>query len=101
MSQPGNHDVVFYTNPMSRGRMVRWMLEETGCPYRAEILDFAALKNADYLAINPMGKVPAISHAGQVVTESTEERRVGKECVRTCRSRWSPANYKKKKSPQQ
>src|SRR3546814_20411292 len=54
---------------MSRGRMVRWMLEETGCPYRAEILDFAALKNADYLAINPMGKVPAIRHAGQVVTE--------------------------------
>lgn len=69
MSQPGNHDVVFYTNPMSRGRMVRWMLEETGCPYRAEILDFAAMKNANYLAINPMGKVPAIRHAGQVVTE--------------------------------
>src|SRR3546814_1322063 len=38
-NHPGNHDVVFYTNPMSRGRMVRWMLEETGCPYRAEILD--------------------------------------------------------------
>src|SRR3546814_11069021 len=96
MSQPGNHpgnyDVVFYTNPMSRGRMVRWMLEETGCPYRAEILDFAAMKNADYLAINPMGKVPAIRHAGQVVTgcASSEERRVGKGGVSTCRFRGSP-----------
>jgi len=69
MSQPGNHDVIFYTNPMSRGRIIRWMLEETGCPYRAEILDFAAMKNADYLAINPMGKVPAIRHGSQVVTE--------------------------------
>src|SRR3546814_7637756 len=69
MTAPASEDVVFYTNPRSRGRMVRWMLEEAGCPYRAEILDFAALKNADYLAINPMGKVPAIRHAGQVVTE--------------------------------
>jgi len=42
MSQPGNHDVIFYTNPMSRGRIVRWMLEETGCPYRAEILPHGA-----------------------------------------------------------
>jgi glutathione S-transferase len=70
MSQPGNHDVIFYTNPMSRGRIIRWMLEETGCPYRAEILPHgAAMKTPDYLAINPMGKVPAIRHGSQVVTE--------------------------------
>jgi glutathione S-transferase len=63
-------ELVFYTNPMSRGRIVRWMLEETGAPYRTEILDFAStLKAPAYLAINPMGKVPAITHRGQVVTE--------------------------------
>src|SRR5579864_764645 len=34
-------DLVLYTNPMSRGRVVRWMLEETGEPYRVEVLDYA------------------------------------------------------------
>jgi glutathione S-transferase len=63
-------ELVFYTNPMSRGRIVRWMLEEVGQPYRTEILDFAAMKGADYLAVNPMGKVPAIRHGDAVVTEA-------------------------------
>jgi glutathione S-transferase len=63
-------DLVFYTNPMSRGRIVRWMLEEVGAPYETVILDYAStLKGADYLAINPMGKVPAIKHGDTVVTE--------------------------------
>ncbi|HTT85529.1 MAG TPA: glutathione S-transferase family protein [Rhizomicrobium sp.] len=63
-------ELVFYTNPMSRGRMVRWMLEEVGQPYRAEILDYAnTMKSPEYLAINPMGKVPAIRHGDTVVTE--------------------------------
>ncbi|MFI4950330.1 MAG: glutathione S-transferase family protein [Caulobacterales bacterium] len=63
-------DLVFYTNPMSRGRIVRWMLEEVGQPYRTEILDYETrMKGAEYLAINPMGKVPAIVHGGVVVTE--------------------------------
>jgi len=63
-------DLVFYTNPMSRGRLVRWMLEEVGRPYRTEILDYGTtMKGQDYLAINPMGKVPAITHKGRVVTE--------------------------------
>jgi glutathione S-transferase len=63
-------ELVFYTNPMSRGRIVRWMLEEVGAPYRTEILDYASsLKAPAYLAINPMGKVPAIVHKGEVVTE--------------------------------
>lgn len=63
-------DLVFYTNPMSRGRIVRWMLEETGAEYRTEVLDYATtMKGAEYLAINPMGKVPAIRHRGKVVTE--------------------------------
>jgi glutathione S-transferase len=64
-------DLVFYTNPMSRGRIVRWMLEELGRPYRTEILDFGpAMKAPAYLAVNPMGKVPAIRHGSTVVTEA-------------------------------
>ena len=64
-------EIVFYTNPMSRGRIVRWMLEEVGVPYRTEILGYGGtMKAPAYLAINPMGKVPAIVHAGNVVTES-------------------------------
>ena len=63
-------DVVLYTNPMSRGRIARWMLEETGCAYRAEVLPYEQMKSAHYLAINPMGKVPAIVHRGTVVTET-------------------------------
>ena len=64
-------DLVFYTNPMSRGRIARWMLEEVGRPYQTELLEFkASMKAADYLAINPMGKVPAIRHRDVVVTEA-------------------------------
>ena len=64
-------DLVFYTNPMSRGRIARWMLEEVGGPYRTEVLDFGStMKAADYLEINPMGKVPAIRHGSTVVTEA-------------------------------
>lgn len=64
-------DLVFYTNPMSRGRIIRWMLEEVGQPYETRVLQWetGAAKSADYLAINPMGKVPAIVHDGVVVTE--------------------------------
>lgn len=63
-------DLVFYTNPMSRGQIVRWMLEEVGVPYRQVLLDYdTTMKSADYLKINPMGKVPAITHKGHVVTE--------------------------------
>ena len=35
-------EVVFYTNPMSRGRIVRWMLEEIGRSYRTEIIEYGA-----------------------------------------------------------
>lgn len=63
-------ELVFYTNPQSRGRIVRWMLEEVGAPYRTEVLEYGTtMKSADYLAINPMGKVPAITHGDVVVTE--------------------------------
>src|SRR5258708_14486005 len=64
-------ELVFYTNPMSRGRIVRWMLEEIGHPYRSELLDLGTTRKApDYLSINPRGKVPATRHGTTVVTEA-------------------------------
>jgi glutathione S-transferase len=64
-------ELVFYTNPLSRGGIVHWMLEEVGASYRMVTLDYgAAMKSPDYLAINPMGKVPAIRHGETVVTEA-------------------------------
>lgn len=64
-------ELIFYTNPMSRGRMVRWMLEETGQPYRTEILGYAEqMKAPEYCAVNPMAKVPALRHGDTVVTET-------------------------------
>ena len=62
-------DLVFYTNPQSRGRIVRWMLEEVGAPYDTEIVPYDQMKDERYLAVNPMGKVPAIKHGEHVVTE--------------------------------
>ena len=63
-------EVIFYTNPQSRGRIVRWMLEEVAAPYRTEVLEYGgSMKAPAYLKINPMGKVPAIVHRDQVVTE--------------------------------
>ena len=64
--------VTLYTNPMSRGRTVHWLLDELEAPYEIKILDLAKgeQKSPQYLAINPMGKVPAIVHRGVVVTEA-------------------------------
>ena len=65
-----NDEVILYTNPQSRGRIARRMLEEVGAPYRTEVLDYeGSMKAPAYLKINPMGKVPAIVHRGEVVTE--------------------------------
>ncbi len=62
--------LTFYTNPMSRGQIARWALEESGAAYETVVLDYASTMKAEpYLSINPMGKVPAIVHGGQVVTE--------------------------------
>lgn len=63
--------LTLYTNPQSRGRIARWMLEEVGQPYETVVLDYGTtMKAPDYLAINPMGKVPAIRHGDAVVTEA-------------------------------
>ena len=65
-----SNELVFYTHPMSRGRIIRWMLEEVGQPYRTELVAWGANKEPGYLAINPMGKVPALRHGDTVITES-------------------------------
>lgn len=63
-------DLIFYTNPMSRGQIVRWALEEVGVEYRQEIVEYGpTMKSKPYADINPMGKVPAIVHNGNAITE--------------------------------
>ena len=63
--------LTLYSHPMSRGRTVRWMLEELGQPYETVMLDYGTtMKAPAYLAINPMGKVPCLTHGDHVVTEA-------------------------------
>jgi glutathione S-transferase len=62
-------NLTLYTNPQSRGRIARWMLEELEIPYETEVMEYGTFKSPEYLAINPMGKVPAIRHGDTVVTE--------------------------------
>ena len=75
-------EIEFYTHPMSRGRVVRWMLEEAGVPYRTIVLEYGTtMKAPEFLAINPMGKVPAIRHAGVVVTGDSRHLRLPGGCL--------------------
>ena len=68
--EPASSEIVFYTNPQSRARIAHWMLEEVGAPYRRVTLDYGPpMRTPEYLAINPMGKVPAIVHRGRAVTD--------------------------------
>lgn len=63
--------ITFHYAPQTRAFGTRVLLEELGVPYNLHVMDTRAgdqLK-PDYLAVNPMGKVPAISHRGSVVTE--------------------------------
>jgi glutathione S-transferase len=62
-------DLIFYHNPQSRGRIIRWMLEEIGQPYETEVIPYDQMKSERYLAIHPLGKVPALKHNGHVLTE--------------------------------
>lgn len=66
------NDIVFYHAPQSRSIIVQWMLEELGQPFDMHVLDLKKNehKAPAYLAVNPMGKVPAITHKGVVITEA-------------------------------
>ena len=61
--------LTLYTNPMSRGQIARWMMEELGQPYDTVVVDFGPAMKGDYRRINPMGKVPALTHGSRIVTE--------------------------------
>jgi glutathione S-transferase len=65
-------EITFYHAPQSRAVIVHWMLEEIGAPYRMHLLNLKTdeHKAPAYLAVNPMGKVPALAH-GDVVIGST------------------------------
>jgi len=64
-------ELILYTNPMSRGRIARWMLEEVGQPYRVEILHYGTtMRSPEFLEINPMGKVPTLRHGEAIVSEA-------------------------------
>lgn len=64
-------EITLYSHKRSRGRAVHWLLEELEVPYHVEWLEFGAtLKSEAYLAINPMGKLPALTHGEAVVTET-------------------------------
>jgi glutathione S-transferase len=64
-------DLILYSNPMSRGRIGRWMLEEVGQPYKVEYLGYGEpMRSPEFLALNPMGKVPTLRHGDTVVTEA-------------------------------
>jgi hypothetical protein len=85
-------ELVFYTNPQWRGRIVRWMLEEVGQPYRTELLDYGTtMKAPAYLAINPMGKVPAIRHGDTIVTEGRRSAPISRTHFPQRNSRRLPA----------
>jgi glutathione S-transferase len=64
--------IIFHHAPMSRSNIVSWMLEELNVPYEVKALSLERneQKRPEYLAVNPMGKVPAIEHKGVVITEA-------------------------------
>ena len=63
--------VTLYYSPQSRATGTRVLLEELGAPYDLHVLNMKAAEQRQdaYLAINPLGKVPAIGHRGGLVTE--------------------------------
>src|SRR5436190_11720599 len=65
-------DIVLYGSIHSRTFTARWILEELGLPYRVVDIDIRKgwQKRPEFLAINPMGKAPAITDDGVVVTET-------------------------------
>lgn len=65
-------DIHFYTHPYTRGATVAWMLEEIGQPFELTLLDFKKgdNKKPEYMALNPMGKIPTLVHKGVVITET-------------------------------
>jgi glutathione S-transferase len=68
---PSVEKITFYHSPNTRSSGTLLLLEELGAPYELKLLNMKAgeHRQGPYLAINPMGKVPAIEHNGAIVTE--------------------------------
>lgn len=68
---PTKEPITLYYSPQTRATGVRVLLEELGAPYRLHVLNMKAdeQRRPEYLAINPLGKVPAIRHGDAFVTE--------------------------------
>lgn len=64
-------EIIFYHSPNTRSAGTRILLEELGAPYEIKVINMKAgeQRQADYLAVNPMGKVPAIRHGDALITE--------------------------------
>ncbi len=71
MSDTSSSDITLYYAPRTRSFAALWLLEELGVPYQLESFDFASgrHKQADYLALNPMGKVPLVIEGETPVPE--------------------------------
>ncbi len=65
-------NLTLYHAAPSRSSIVLWMLEEVGEPYDIHLMSLKKGENraADYLQVNPMGKVPALKHGDVVITEA-------------------------------
>ncbi|MBX2801513.1 MAG: glutathione S-transferase family protein [Myxococcales bacterium] len=63
-------DLVLYTHPFSRARIAHWALEETGQTWQARLVPLGEHRTPDFLALNPMGKIPTLVHGDVVVTEA-------------------------------
>jgi glutathione S-transferase len=63
--------LLIYHSPQSRSTAALTLLEELGAPYQLQLLNMKAgeQRQSAYLAVNPLGKVPAIRHRGELITE--------------------------------
>jgi glutathione S-transferase len=68
---PARGNLVFYHAPHSRSAGTRVLMEELGAPHEMRVLSLTAgdQRKAEFLAVNPLGKVPTIVHDGAVITE--------------------------------
>ena len=64
--------LTLYYNPNSRARMIRFLLEEIGCPYELKLMDYedGSMRSPEFLKLNPMGKIPVVTDGDVVVTDT-------------------------------
>jgi len=66
-----NNTILLYHSPRSRSTAALTLLEELDAPYELQVLNMKAgeQRQSAYLAVNPLGKVPAIRHRGALIAE--------------------------------